>query len=73
MALIVLRMNHQGILRNELDQSILNDRESGNRILYRYRQAINMDYSMLHDSGILVTDQYAKRYKRMTDSGISLL
>ena len=68
-----LEDTHQDILENELDQSILNDRESGIRTLHRYRQAVNMDYSMLHDSGILHTNQYAERYEKMAESGINLL
>ena len=65
---------HQETLLEDLDKIVLANKESGNRILHRHKQAdANIDYTVLRDSGILSTNQYAENYKRMSESGISLL
>ena len=60
-----LEQLHQETLLEDLDKIVLGDRESGNRILHRHKQAEGrMDYSVIHDSGLLSTNQYAENYKK---------
>ena len=69
-----LEQLHQETLLEDLDKIVLGDRESGNRILHRHKQAEGrMDYSVIQDSGLLSTNQYAENYKKMSESGIDLL
>ena len=45
--------------------------KSGNHILHRYKQVANIDYSILHESGTLSSNQYSENIKRMSGSALS--
>ena len=54
----------------DLDKAILGN-ESGNRILHRHKLAEGrMDYSVISDSGILVTNEFAENWKKISETSI---